>query len=669
MTIPVGIDLGTTFSAAAYIDPTGNTAMITNEEGDLLTPSVVMFEDERFVVGKEAAHASITDPDKVAQWVKRDMGRPAYNRPIRGELFPPEVIQACILHKVERSISRELGEDFTAVITVPAYFDESRRAATVSAAEMAGLDVLDIVNEPTAAALAFGETLGYLNYRGDIRKESTVLTYDLGGGTFDVTLLKLAPGDIRTLASDGDVLLGGHDWDLRLVDHLATAFIHDFAIDLRTDPIGFQRLYEAAVEMKHTLSSRSKVRMQVAHHGKTLETSMTREGFELMTADLLERTGQTVRQVVHSVGYSMKQIDRVLLVGGATRMPMVPQMLKEMGATGPARNVNPDEAVARGAAIYAKFLLEKGDAEKRQRLAVTNVSSHTLGLEGIDQRAGRKIVKPVIKKNTPLPATKRKKFCTKEAGQRSIVIHVLEGEGSSPKDCISIGRTVIGDLPPDLPKGHLIHVTFAYGSNGLLNVHAQVEGVEEAHAELTLERANGLPPEAISHWKDVVTHDAGFARFHETIEQLDPVEEGLPATPLEDGEASAGDFDWDEPDELLSMAMLEQREEPLHAEPGDSHSAMQEDATPETSDALSEEAPANPLREEPITHAQEPDDAESGQDPQSAELEPEPAGELSDAARSLIMIGGAIAFGLLGLAAGYLLVSWLFPMLGQPLPW
>ena len=218
---PIGLDLGTTNSAAAWVDHTGRTAMVPNAEGELLTPSVVLFDDAEVVVGKEARNAATVHPEKVAEWVKRDMGAPVYSRPIRGEYLPPEVIQACILRKLKADILRTLGPDTSVVITVPAYFDEPRRKATADAGEMAGLTVLDIVNEPTSAALAFGETAGFLAPTGTPLEEMTVLIYDLGGGTFDVTLLRLAPRDIRTIATDGDVQLGGHDWDLRLVDHVA----------------------------------------------------------------------------------------------------------------------------------------------------------------------------------------------------------------------------------------------------------------------------------------------------------------------------------------------------------------------------------------------------------------------------------------------------------------
>ena len=256
----VGIDLGTTNSAAAYVDESGRTVMLRNGEGELITPSVVLFDDAEVIVGKEARRLSAVFPDRVAEWVKRDMGQPFYSRPIRGERLPPEVIQACILRKIKGDIFAQLGSAAKAVITVPAYFDEPRRKATADAGEMAGLTLLDIVNEPTAAALGFGETLGYLSSQGKPLAEMVVMVYDLGGGTFDATLLKLSAGNVRTLATDGNVQLGGHDWDTRLVGYAAEAFQKQYHRDPQEDAASASRLFAAAVDAKHTLSAATRRR-------------------------------------------------------------------------------------------------------------------------------------------------------------------------------------------------------------------------------------------------------------------------------------------------------------------------------------------------------------------------------------------------------------------------
>ncbi|NQT37427.1 MAG: Hsp70 family protein, partial [Planctomycetes bacterium] len=501
MATAIGIDLGTTNSAIARLDETGRSAMITNAEGDLITPSVVLFDDAEVIVGKDARSAAAVRTDRVAEWVKRDMGSPVYSRLIRGQELPPEVIQACILRKLRGDATAEAGADAEVVITVPAYFDEPRRKATADAGELAGLNVLDIVNEPTAAALAFGETAGYLTPTGDPLKEMSVLVYDLGGGTFDVTLVRLAPGDIRTLATDGDVQLGGHDWDLRLADHAAEQFQQAHGVDPREDPLSNSRLIAAATEAKHTLSARSKAVVRIDHGGQTLEVHVTREQFEDLTVDLVERTAYTTRQVLASTGLQWSDVSRALLVGGSTRMPMITRMLEDLSGLAPDRTVNPDEAVARGAAIYAGYLLAARDGDPADAaFRVTNVNAHSLGIEGIDRQTLRKTNVKVIPRNTPLPAMAKEKFITKTDGQRSIVVRVLEGESSLPDDCTAIGRTVIRDLPPDLPKGWPIEVTFRYGSNGRLNVRAVVPGT---HREVTLEleRVSGLSGQGLAEWK------------------------------------------------------------------------------------------------------------------------------------------------------------------------
>jgi molecular chaperone DnaK len=516
----VGIDLGTTNSAVAWVDQSGRTAMLLNGDGDLLTPSVVFFDDAEIIVGKEAFRAAAAQPDRVAQWVKRDMGSPVYSRPIRGQYLPPEVIQSCILRRLRGDIVAAVGTAAKAVITVPAYFDEPRRKATADAGEMAGLSLADIVNEPTAAALAFGEVLGYLSPAGKVLQEMVVMVYDLGGGTFDATLLRLAPGDVRTLATDGDVQLGGHDWDARLVAHAAEAFKQLHGCDPRDDPSALNRLYADIVEAKHALSARARTVIRVEYQGRTAEIPIAREQFEEMTGDLLERTAYTIRQLLAAARLQWKDVSRVLLVGGSTRMPMVSRKLQELTGIVPDRTVNPDEAVARGASIYCKYLLssaEQGGAGST--FQVTNVNSHSLGIEGIDPHTLRKINVILIPRNTALPAKCAEKFMTKSEGQRSIVLQVLEGESSLPGECTAIGRTVIRDLPDGLPKNWPIDVTFEYATNGRLMVRAVVPGT---HREtlLELERDVGLSLEGISRWKLIVGGMAGFAQFEGMLDEV-----------------------------------------------------------------------------------------------------------------------------------------------------
>jgi molecular chaperone DnaK len=529
---PIGIDLGTTNSAMAWVDEAGRSALIPNAEGEFITPSVVFFSESEVVVGKNARTAITSHPDMVAQWVKRDMGAPYYSHPIRGHYLPPEVIQACILRKLKADLARALGPDLQTVITVPAYFDEMRRKATADAGQMAGLQVLDIVNEPTAAALAFGEALGYLAPGGQPRQELNVLVYDLGGGTFDATLLCLTAGKVRTLATDGDVQLGGHDWDQRLVDYAAESFLKSQQLDPRQDPAALNRLYLDAMEAKHTLSARSKAVIQVNYQGRFAEIAVTREQFEEMSADLLERTSYTSRQLLGVAGLEWKDLQRVLLVGGSTRMPMVARMLQGLTGIQPDRSVNPDEAVARGAALYAGHLLAARAGAPQSTFQVTNVNAHSLGVEGIDTDTLRKKNVVLIPRNTPLPARHSERFATKSEGQRSIVIKVLEGEGSQPADCIAIGRTVIRDLPVGLPKGWPVEVSFEYGTNGRLAVGAMVPGTHH-QARLELVREKGLSNEGLARWQQPVSEAGGFSAFESAVLDVlndeSPSREGSPS--------------------------------------------------------------------------------------------------------------------------------------------
>ncbi len=515
----VGIDLGTTYSVVACLDEKGRTQIIRNVEGEILTPSVVLFEKDEVIVGKEAKKATAVRAGSVAEFVKRDMGKEWYSREIHGEKLHPEVIQACILKKLKDDAIAGLGPDFEVVITVPAYFDEPRRKATADAGEMAGLAVIDIVNEPTAAALSFGETLGYLTAEGDPGKPMKVLVYDLGGGTFDVTVLDLRPGDLRTVATDGDVQLGGYDWDMRLVNFAAEEFAKEHQHDPRKSPASLAALLAAVEQTKHTLTARPKAPLLVRHAGKTSELSVTREQFEELTEDLLERTAYTTRQVLAAAKLTWKEISRVLLVGGSTRMPMVPQMIEKLTGLTPDHTVNPDEAVARGAAIFAGYLLRRRDPAAKPSFSVIDVNSHSLGIEGINQKTVRKENIIIIPRNTPLPAKVTQKFVTKIEDQPSIVVKVLEGESRNPAQCSPIGRAVLRNLPEHLPKGWPIEVTYEYLANGRLDVQAKIPGTSK-QLELELQRQQTMSSERLGKWKAVVNAAKGFDAFESMLDDV-----------------------------------------------------------------------------------------------------------------------------------------------------
>jgi molecular chaperone DnaK len=649
----IGIDLGTTNSAVAGVNEAGRTEMIRNVEGDLLTPSVVLFEDTEVIVGKEAKNAATVKPDRVAQFVKRDMGMPVYSRPIRGEYLPPEVIQACILRKLKADAVRVLGPDIGAVITVPAYFDEPRRKATADAGEMAGLNVLDIVNEPTAAALGYSEITGYLNGPNGPQPEMNVLVYDLGGGTFDATLLRLSPGDIRTLATDGDVQLGGHDWDTRLLNYVAEAFVQLHGRDPRQDQAAFNRLYATIVDAKHTLSARSRASIRFDYQGCSGELAITREQFEEITADLLERTAYTSRQLLAAANLQWSDVSRVLLVGGSTRMPMVSRMLRGASGVDPDRTVNPDEAVARGAAIYAHHLLQK--AASQPKFTVTNVNSHSLGIEGIDQGTLRKTNVVLIPRNTPLPAKFQENFVTKADNQQSIVIQVLEGESSIPSQCTAIGRTVIRDLPPGLPKGWPIEVTFEYAANGRLTVSATVPGTQRATV-LAIERERGLSNEGIHGWKQAVTASGGFGGFSSQMnDQLRARGQEVQHSPLPSRQAWGDGYGY-----AGSQAALSQVS-PTVQPPG----------SPTASDAgdIAQQAPAAPNQPPPVPPAGSiaSGDLQTQANPAG---NGENGGQAQDGQRHVKLLINIIGFALssvLGLGAGYVLIRLFLP--NTRLPW
>jgi molecular chaperone DnaK len=498
----VGIDLGTTYSVVAFLDPQGRPASIVNASGDLLTPSVVLFDDDGVVVGKEAVAASAIEPQRVAECVKRDMGAAAYRKPIKGESMPPEVISSMILRQLKSDAERRLGPISKAVITVPAYFDEPRRRATADAGRLAGIDVLDIVNEPTAAALAYAYQLGLFDREGTWLEDRPfkALVYDLGGGTFDITVVELKRGSFRAIATDGDVCLGGKDWDAKLVALAAERFVRERGSDPRTDPVSLQDLALAAEAAKRTLSERARAGVVVNHGGQRLKVEVTREEFEEATAALLERTRATTEIVVMQAGLSWPQIDRVLLVGGSTRMPMVRRMLQNLTGKPPDGSLPADEAVAHGAALYAGLLLRKQHAATPGGgFAITNVNSHSLGLVAIDPATKRRTNQVLIPKNTALPHSVTRRFRTGKPGQKSVKLTVLEGESENPDFCTRIGVGVIRGLPADLPQGSPVEVTYTYQANNRLRIVGRLKD-HQAAVTTVFERVNDLSESEFAFW-------------------------------------------------------------------------------------------------------------------------------------------------------------------------
>ncbi len=498
----VGIDLGTTYSAIATLDDRGRPVTVPNRDGEMLTPSAVLIADGEAVVGQPALDVAQEQPDRVATLVKRRMGQPDYGRPVAGRHFRPETLSAIILRKLVQDAERQLGPVRQAVITVPAYFDDTRRKATQDAGRIAGLEVLDILDEPSAAALAysFQAERGQRTENSQRTEEpgsslssvlcplssssrplsSVVLVYDLGGGTFDATLVRLAKRHFQTLVIEGDVRLGGQDWDERIVAHVAEQFRQRYGTDPRDDAQSRTLLHAAAERAKRTLSRLPQTTVTCSHAGQVLTVPLSRAEFETLTRDLLTRTRLTVQQLLRQAGLTWEQVDRILLVGGSTHMPMTGQMLRELSGQEPDHSLAVSEVVARGAALHAGILAARaGDAgqtlgdEARAELAdvvEVNVSAHSLGVEVRHQ--GQRINDILIPKNTQLPADASRVYHMAAPNQRRVRVVVLQGEAHQAEACIRVGECWIDDLPPDLPRGAPVEVRCGCAANGLVEVLA-----------------------------------------------------------------------------------------------------------------------------------------------------------------------------------------------------
>jgi molecular chaperone DnaK len=496
----IGIDLGTTFSVIAYLDSTGRPQTIVNFEGEALTPSVVFFDASSVVVGKEAVKASCLEPEGVAEYAKRDMGCPIYSKAINGEHYPPEVVQSFVLEKLKQDAQSKIGTFQKAVITVPAYFNEPRRKATQDAGHLAGIEVLDIINEPTAAAIDFGFQKGFLSSKGESQRPETILVYDLGGGTFDVTLMHIDGTSYTARATAGDVYLGGIDWNRRMVDYLAEEFKTKYRFDPKDNPSILRRLMQTVEDAKRTLSSRPETTVMFDHAGETVRLTITRQQFESLTSDLLERTRLTVRNVLRDAALEWKDVTRLLVVGGSTRMPMVQNMLEEESGKKVDRSLSADEAVAHGAALYAGLLLNSRTVSER-KISVRNVNSHNLSVLGIESETGRPRSRLMIPRNTVLPATKAAFFKTFRDNQPSVAVQVVEGGDVTGQNSTPIGKCVIQDLPPGLPGGTPVEVVFEYADNGRLTVKAHLPKAKRA-AVLTIQRESGLSDTMLHDWSD-----------------------------------------------------------------------------------------------------------------------------------------------------------------------
>lgn len=502
----VGIDLGTTFSALAMLDENGDPQPVANEEDEEETPSLILLADSgHVIVGPNRTRAAMEDPEHVVERVKRFMGNAEFKRTFDGREITPEFLSALILKKLRQDAEKRIGKIGNAVITVPYYFNDAKRKATQDAGKIAGLNVIDIINEPTAATLTYAWKMKQLG-AGQTEKPRLVLVYDLGGGTFDVTVVKYTPTHFQVLATDGDAQLGGIDWNDRLLNYVSEQFKERHGSDPRESPLTIQMLRNECDLAKIALSGNDRTVLTFRHADKSMSVPLSRDQFEEMTKDLMQRTSDTTELVLEQAKVTGEQLDAVVIVGGSTLMPCVPAMLEKVTGKKPYSGISPHTSVALGAAIHAAILEAKyrGEgselAEKVRKhlggVLQENVNSHGLGVIAKNPRTGKNVNHVMIHRNSRLPVEIKQIFKTIHEGQARVNISVTEGDAPEPAAVTLIGNCRIVGLPEALPKGSPIEVTYAFDKNGRIKVTAcDKTGGQEARIEI--ERRGGLDEEKI----------------------------------------------------------------------------------------------------------------------------------------------------------------------------